>query len=366
MFLLLFGQFSLTEQRALPHVAEDQITLKWNKSHAKETSDQAYTALRWTFSYLGARLPRETQQTAILFKSKKFSIDINLLGLDEVSVLALKELHSKIKLTEEYKKHGAIDFGRYIVLLLGDSENYYKIVDMPETVVEFVYHYKVLKKIGYVNNSLISNGHRIISFSDQLQHKQLFISSEFDTFQQQVVEYETMDLLPNGQWRFGIFDSNGNRISAASSKHSDAGKPAKCIWCHESKIQPLYSEQIDRTMYLTYNQLNGALIRYDSLDLVYKMSLQDGVDFSKTKEHTLVEISYISFMEPSAERLSREWNLPVRRIKKMLANYQTHIHEEFPFLGNLYHRSEIDIYAPNKGLVVPQSVREESIIEKRK
>ncbi len=340
-------------------MANNYITIKWNKSHTKETSDQAYTALRWTYSYLGARLPQETQKTAILFKSKKFSVDISLLGLDEVSFLALTELHGKIKLSDEYKKHGAIDLGRYIVLLLGDSENYYEIVDLPKTVAELVDHYKLLNKLGYVNNSLISNAHRIISFSDQLQHRQLFISQEFDTTQKQVVEFETMDLLPNGQWRFGIFDSNGSRISAANSKYSNAGKPAKCIWCHESKIQPLYSQQIDHPSYLSYNQLSAALKLYDSLDLAYKISLLDGVDFSRTKEHTLVEISYISFMEPSAERLSWEWNLPVRKIKKMLVQHQTHRHEEFPFLGNLYHRSEIDKYAPHKGMIVPQSVREE-------
>jgi hypothetical protein len=68
-------------------------------------------------------------------------------------------------------------------------------------------------------------------------------------------------------------------------------------------------------------------------------------------------------MEPSAERLSIEWNMTVSEVQNLLTSYQTHIYPEFPFLGNLYDRNQIENVAPFKGLQVSTSIREESLIE---
>jgi hypothetical protein len=68
-------------------------------------------------------------------------------------------------------------------------------------------------------------------------------------------------------------------------------------------------------------------------------------------------------MEPSAERLSLEWNLSVTEVENLLSGLPTHINEEFFFLGDLYNREDIESLAPFSGLQVSSSVREESEVE---
>ena len=88
-----------------------------------------------------------------------------------------------------------------------------------------------------------------------------------------------------------------------------------------------------------------------------------GVDYEQDTEHTQMELLYISFMEPSAERLSYEWNISIIKVEEILEGMPTHEHEEFAFLGTLYDRNMIDDLAPYKSLQVSGSVREESTIE---
>ena len=68
-------------------------------------------------------------------------------------------------------------------------------------------------------------------------------------------------------------------------------------------------------------------------------------------------------MEPSAERLSIEWNMTVSNVQSLLSNLSTHIYPEFPFLGSLYDRTEIESFVPFQGLSVSTSVRETSQTE---
>jgi hypothetical protein len=68
-------------------------------------------------------------------------------------------------------------------------------------------------------------------------------------------------------------------------------------------------------------------------------------------------------MEPSAQRLALEWNMTEEKIKTLLAGLPVHEHAEFPFLGELYNRSEIDHFAPYEVLQVPEDAREPSLYE---
>jgi hypothetical protein len=68
-------------------------------------------------------------------------------------------------------------------------------------------------------------------------------------------------------------------------------------------------------------------------------------------------------MEPSAERLSLEWGLPLAQVQTILSGLESHIYDEFPFLGQLYDRNAVEDLAPFQGLPVSTSVREMSPVE---
>ncbi len=340
---------------------ETRISLKWNKAYPDDTIDKSLIGLKWALSYVGAVLP--SSNTGFSNTDSTITIDIKKLGFDQNAEAKMLQLAEKIKATTEYQTQGAVDLGRFVTLLIGASEHYYAIIGTPQTLNEVLDKYTLLPQKGYVDNSGVSLEHRIIQFSEQNGLNQVFLSEEVDPNTGEIYEYETIELLPNGQLRFGIFDVDGNRKNNADATHSNAGKPAKCMWCHESTIQPLFYVNNDHAGYLTAADFGTTLSNYRESYRNLKLALTDGVDFSQTQQHTLTELLYISFMEPSAERLSLEWNLPLSQVQVLLSGLTTHVYDEFPFLGNLYYRKDIEALAPFQGLQVSDHVREASEIE---
>lgn len=341
---------------------DSSINLKWSKAYPDDSIDKSLIGLKWALSYVGALLPSSTD--GFITTNTVITIDIKKLGFNENAFQKLLKLSDKIKNTNEYKTNNSIDLGRYVTLLIGASEHYYEIIGVPNTLNEVLTRYNLLPQKGYVNNSDVSLEHRIIQFSEQNGFNQLFFCQEIDPITQDIYEYETIELLNNGQLRFGIFDQNGIRKNSVDASHSNAGKPAKCMWCHESNIQQMFSSQNDYNGYLAFSDFQNTLINYRESNRTLKLTLIDGVDFSQTQQHTYTELLYISFMEPSAERLSLEWNKSVSEVENLLSGLPTHDYPEFPFLGtNLYDRKEIESLAPFQGLQVSTAVRETSEIE---
>lgn len=338
------------------------LNLKWNKAYSDDTLEKSLTGLKWGLSYLGAILP--SNGLGISTSNEIIILDIIKLGFNSNAESKMLQLAQIIKNSSEYQSMNSVDLGRFITLILGASEHYYEMVETPEILDLVINNYSLLPETGYVNNSSVALEHRIINFSNQTGLNQLFVSKEIDSITGEIYEFETIELLSNGHLRFGIYDAFGIRVPAANSSHTNAGKPAKCMWCHESTINPLFNPQNNYEGYLTSAELQNTLLNYRSSHFNNRQSLlPNGVDFSQTQEHTLTELLYISFMEPSAERLSYEWNLSLEEVETLTSGIQTHIHEEFPFLGNLFYREEIKELAPFEGLEVSSSVREESEIE---
>lgn len=338
-----------------------RLNLIWNKAYEADTAEKSLTGLEWTLSYMGATLPK--LDTGIVRIDSLFVIDLQKVGFSDKAVSNMLKLHETIRSSEEYQKTNTVDMGRYVSLLMGSPEHYYALVDMPEQVEDLLTDYDLGPYQGYVNNSGVSLEHRIIRYSNQSGFNQLFISAEVDSISGDTIEFETVDLLPNGQPRFGIFEADGRRRTHADPKHSRGGKPSKCMWCHESGIQPMFKEQMSMPEFLTYEQFQDTLWKFKRSHFALQKELTDGVDYAKTQQHTLTEILYIAFMEPSAERLSREWKLPLEEVQKRLSKLETHVHHEFPFLGQLYHRNEIEMYAPYTSVPVSGSIREPSETE---
>lgn len=362
-FFLSFLSFLSCERDSYSDLinTETTINLKWNKAYPDDTIDKSLIGLKWALSYVGAVLPNSN--SGFSNTDSTIVIDIKQLGFTEAAQQKLLSLAAKIKATSEYQTQNSIDLGRFVTLLIGASEHYYQIIGTPKTLTEVLNPYTLLPQKGYVDNSGVSLEHRIIRFSEQNGFNQVFLSEEADPVSGEIYEYETIELLPNGQLRFGIFDAEGNRKNNADATHSNAGKPGKCMWCHESAINQMYNPQNDYPGYLTYAELQNTLIGYRESNRELKLALTDGVDFAQTQQHTLTELLYISFMEPSAERLSLEWNLSISKVQNLLSGLPTHVYDEFPFLGNLYHREDIESLAPFQGLPVSSHVREASEIE---
>ena len=335
------------------------INLKWNKAYPEDNIEKAEIGLKWGLSFLGA----ESINEGIIIKNELITIDIELLGFKDSAKENLKILQKVIQNSEEYQINNHIDLGRYISLLIGSSEHYYAITGLAENLNDFLDQYVLNPERGYINNSSVSFLNRIIAFSSQKGLNQAFVSFEVTTADQAPNEYETLEIMANGQLRFGIFDENGVRKPAVNPMDTNAGKPAKCLWCHESSIQFLFAQQNDIEGFLPQTQFKDSLFIFNSELHTKRLDLDTGIDFSQTQEHTLMELLYITFMEPNVERLSLEWNLSIDDVINRLIGFETHTHKEFPFLGDLFNRNSIETQAPFKGLQVSGNIREASAVE---
>ena len=173
-----------------------------------------------------------------------------------------------------------------------------------------------------------------------------------------VKEFEVMDIMENGQLRFGIYNTNNQLINGADPNLSSAGKPAKCLWCHEVNIQKGFAAQTAINGYFSPNQFDSIIIENQLILNEYRSILNTEIDFLDNLQHIELEKLYIRFMEPSAKRLAAEWNMTEGEVSLKLSGFTTHTNNEFNSLGDLYNRFEIENYAPYQVIPSTTSARE--------
>lgn len=172
--------------------------------------------------------------------------------------------------------------------------------------------------------------------------------------------HEVFDVMPNGQLRFAVYDASGHLAPAAPVSRSRAGKPSKCLWCHESKALPLFASSPDVKVLLTSPEFHQLIDSANTLLTQYRNLLFSDVNYEDRQAHTQSKLLYINFMESSANTIAREWGWEESKVRLLLQGFPSHEHGEFPQLGKLYYRRWVDSLVPFSTLEVPRSIREPS------
>jgi hypothetical protein len=324
------------------------------------------TGLTWTLSFLGARLERPLRNLIIPRAAdwSLFELRLGAAGFDGPARKAVASLLARMKASGEYRDKGGLDLGRFVALTLGDSWNYYAITAASPTLDQFgAAHHLDRAETFPVLNSDVATHSRVLRLVLGPELPQLaFVADElsgsFDATGVRALSHEVIDLMPNGQLRVGIYDERGRLSEGTPAALSRAGKPAKCLWCHEINLFSLFRDTPDVQGYMTAAGFSATMARAREVVARRRQLLRGAVDFRRTQDHTQAELLYIAFMEPSAQRLAREWGIPVAEVGKKLHGRPTHVYAEFPFLGALYHRRFADAVAGYQSLPAPLSVRE--------
>lgn len=344
--------------------------LKWPKAYATEDWPEVKTGLLWSLSFLGASLPKEqadkvfvrVAEDKVLFKVSEAGFNITSLN----RILTMLEI---MRSSNEYTKEGAIDLGRFLMLSVYSSWNYCAITGADRNLNNFKSKYNTQNGYKYVStNSTVSKQERVITFSINKDISKMYFMAEEGTGSVTTgnfvpVEYETITIMPNGQPRFALYDKDGNLKDAGDTSLSIAGKPGKCMWCHESNIQKLFSSNMDINGYLTQQEFQ---LLVDSARYYLKMarlSINTVINYENLQEHALSELLYISFMEPSVYRLSKEWGMSTADVEQLVVGLSKHLNSEAPVLGDVFYRFHVESLSPYKTLPVPQWAREKSIYE---
>ena len=366
--ILLLTCSVFREIKTQPASYDSTITLHWIQNYKTETKEDFEEAFVWGLSFLGAELPKDSLSSWLVWKdSNTFILHFEKAGFSTAALVPINKVLYELKRSEEYLKTKRIDAGRLMVQLLNNSSHYYAITGVAKTFDGFRNQYEWDPKKAAIIESVIAKKHRKINFSKPTGNKLAFFSEESggslldSTFR--TSEFEVSELMPNGQFRYAIYDTFGNLKIAADSSKTSAGKPAKCIWCHEISIQPTYIAKTNVQNYYTFFQFDSIVAQRYLLAQKYRKTLRSDLDFSETQKHTLLEKLYISFMEPSLRRVALEWSMDSVSVSKKINRLPTHEHHEFKDLGLLYDRKEIDEKAPYSSLPVPGSARDLSDFE---
>jgi hypothetical protein len=366
--LLAISGCSRTNQPLTPQDPSLVIKLRWIESYPSQARSQVNTGLFWALSFLGAKLPADA--AIISWDGMTVTLDLDAAGVMEISKPAWKKLLDVLKSSDEYRLMGGIDIGRFVFLSLCGSNQYYALTGVSHTYAEFRAKHAFFPKEVAIVESAVAHGNRLIEVGQaQGINSVAFVAFEGTGSLQarsfQKADIETLDLMENGQLRFGLYDLEGHLKDTTTPTLTAAGKPSKCLWCHEINLQPPFRNVTDLQGYYSTKEFKELVASATRIIAGYRKTLTSKVDFTRLEDHENAEDLYLSFAEPTASRLAAEWNVPLERVKQLLAsrNLKTHPHGECSggiMADDLYDRNEVDSLAPYATIRGPSDMREAS------
>ena len=362
--LVVFGCF------AEPEAGDDSlaIELRWVRSYPTERRSDVETGLLWTLSLLGAALSRD-EPSPLIWRGDTIALSLETAGIDSAVLRNWRRLFTVLKASEEYQRRGGIDIGRFVALTLCSSHHYYLLTGASSSYEQVRERYDFDPQLAAIVESSVAVGNRLIEISRGDTADELaFVAHEGTGSVQQgsfrPVEHELLTVMANGQLRFALYDTSGSIKPAASDAVTTAGKPAKCLWCHESQLSRPFVGRTSVAGYYSPAGFERQVANKDEILRRARAGLRSRIDFGHGQDHTYAELLYLSFYEPSAERLANEWGVPVEQAEQLLEDFPSHANDEFEFLGNkLYSRSQIDTLSPYDVIEVPTDPREPSLYE---
>lgn len=372
-FYILITLISVLAYSCINSTEEDDlfldhtIRLRWFPGAFDQSKEEVRTGFAWTLSSLGAMLPAGSMdQVMIELDENLFEIDLSHAGFSEEALGALNVVLTRLKNSQAYQVNNYIEMGRFIMLTLNSSNHYYEITQVPKNLNDFRSRYAFNGTQMRLIKSSISITPRLFEIADATKFEEIAYlavegTGKFEDNSFNPKEFEVFDFLPNGQLRFAIYDINGKLKEVADEAITIAGKPGKCLWCHETGIQPLFQENPVLSGDGFISEIDFTVIR-DRQNLFlaeYRGSLTNEINFFELQDHRFQEYLYIDFMEPTIERIAMEWDMDIDDVASILQDIPVHTQSEY-LIENVYHRNDIERLAPFTSTEVPESAREPS------
>jgi hypothetical protein len=349
---------------------DPRIEVRWVKAYENESWDDVRTGIAWWLSFLGAALPKGSLDRCITKRdTTHFSLDLSKAGFPPQARRPLQTIVDQLESSEEYRQKGSIDLGRLVVLTLHSSWHYYAVTGAEPTLQAFLGRYGLGSAESFaVVHSGVARDHRVLRIKAASDVRDMaFVAEEGHGSLQEgtfaPVTYEAVAVQTNGQFRFAIYDQAGHLTAASPRELGAAGKPSKCLWCHEIYIHGLVTPTPDVSGYMTGAQFTSLVESCTRTLTAYRQTLSSEIDYDKKQDHSFSEYLYETFMDPPLYRLVNEWNMSLPEVTKRVARLTTHKAEESPTPEPAYHRADVDGLAPYRSVLVPSSVREPSAYE---
>lgn len=350
-----------------------RVDLRWIPDVGDADWDTARAGLWWALSNLGAA-PADEGALRVQEQGADgvvFTLDLGAVGFPEAR---LPDVAAAVAPVRAWSSE-PVDLGRFLMATLYEPGRYYAITGACATLEEWRAARLAPEALDYaVTLSLLVPGERLIRLNpagpapggdtdapadtddtaaDDTGAASLaeagarvaglgFLASEGEGSLADgsfvAHEYETVDVMPNGQQRYAVYDASGALLAGAET--TVAGQPGKCMWCHEHRIQRGAAENPGVPGYLDYAAF-AAEVDVAEAWMERVRAAAPVVDFAAAPAvHEHAERLTLVYLEPSAARVALEWGVPVEEV--LALGLATHTNPEFPELGDRLARADVD------------------------
>lgn len=352
-------QNSFSPSKILLPAAEDlQIELRWSKAFSEDSLEGKMIGLEWIMSYLGASVPPSAREKAIVWHDDRcFKLDVSHMGFNDKALEVWGKLIPKFKASDEYLQMGSMELGRFYLLTFNSSWHYYALTGVEENFKSFLSKYSFKEPIDfYAPQSMVANGDRKVFLGEEYSslEKMAYYAIEGrgsildGTFE--AVDFETFDFMPNGQPRFAIYNSDGHLKVGSDPKLSIGGKPAKCMWCHESTVLQSFKYQVK---FPKLKNFTIDILKRKKILNQLQTQLNTNVKYDSIRHHANVEMAYGSFMQCLPIHIAEEFELDSTKVADFVKTLACQSNKFFPEFDCYYEREVIETLQPYEGLDYP-------------
>lgn len=329
--------------------------------------DELRQGIDWNLGLLGALPPADGAHLVLAVDGDwvRGELDLAASGFAEHAQPALTDALAELRDSDALAATGAVDPGRLFMLTLHEPWRYYSITGACGRVEQWRHQRLAAEPDRYdVVASLLSGGDRSVLLSPDgtpVQQVGLAVATgvaDLDDPDWVPGEFESIDLMSNGQQRFATYGVDGWIQPWADSAVVPAGQPGNCLWCHEGNLMLGTHENPSTASALSYADWALRIGDWQAELEAWRQDQPTAIDWSDPQAHTWAERVVRDFLHPTAARAAVEWGLDpadadaLQRAEGLWEGED----EEWPDRGRILRRAEVDAVLEEQTGVRPVEV----------
>ena len=353
-FLLLNLSLCACSGTASPEPDDGRsLQIRWIQGHEDDSWSRSKAGLWWSLSQLGA-VPNADESALVVNEESEtwveFSLDFDEVGLSESALITVDDVLDELKHSDPYQRFGSADLGRVLMRLLYEPWRYYAITGACTQISDWQRQRLGDQTASFsITESMLIDGHRLLQYRpDPAEMGQIAWLAQEGTGSLEdgsfITEtFEVVDVLPNGQPRYALYDASGTLIPAPAEAESPIGQPGRCMWCHEQHLMGTV-EQPELKGSVSWSEFSAQINTQQDLIDGFRDEDQSATNFADTQVHAWSEQLVETFLFPSVARVAQEWQMGEPTVQALIDSRDLTLHtsEEYPEFGPLLYRSEVD------------------------
>ncbi|RME26372.1 MAG: hypothetical protein D6798_06865 [Deltaproteobacteria bacterium] len=327
------------------------LSVAWRWSAGGLDADRLRRGFDWDLSWLGALPPPDGGHLVPIDDdgpTRVFQLDPAALGLPDRALPALTDALVELRQWSEWRGH--VDLGRLLMRTLHEPWYYYAITGACADLDQWRQQRGSPEWDRYdVVVSQLASGGRVVWLppaGTPVAELGFLVGTGTAPLGDgwQAEEFETVDLMANGQQRFAAWSADGRLEPAANPEVVAAGTAGNCLWCHEDHLMTGTPDNPSTDTALSYEEWAARIDGWQAELQAWRSSLQTSIDTTDHDVHADGELVVREFLLPTVDRVAAEWGVDEEQARSIIAERGLTLETdaEWPGRGAVLRRSEVD------------------------